>query len=187
VVVASLSVPQLIAWHGAMVQLGWHPKMIVGNTGTNTKAVIAQYADKGSFPQIGGGGSPDASIPVPGNKLITAFRNDIAAAGLDKDPVNYSAASMYGWVAVDALGKLAAIIKGDVNKTSLVAAARSVKKSKPIDVYGVFKWAPGAPGPAAAPRFRNGTGWAHKWDAQGQRWVMVKAVDTWKILGYKLP
>jgi ABC-type branched-subunit amino acid transport system substrate-binding protein len=187
VVVASLSVPQLIAWHGAMTQLGWHPKMIVGNTGTNTAGVIAQYADKGTFPQIGGGGSPDASIPVPGNKLITAFRRDIAASGLDKDAVNYSAASMYGWVAVDALAKLATIIKGDVNKTSLVAAARSVKKSKPIDFYGVFKWAPGSPGPAAVPRFRNGTGWAHKWDPQANRWVADRAYDTWKILGYKLP
>jgi ABC-type branched-subunit amino acid transport system substrate-binding protein len=187
VVVASLSVPQHIAWHAAMVQLGWHPKVIVTNTGTNTVAVVDQFADKGSIPMIGGGGTPDASVPVPGNKLITAFRKDIAASGLDKDPVNYSASSVIGWIAVDALGKLATKIKGEVNKTTLVAAAQKVTKKHPIDFYGLFQWAPGSPGPAAVPRFRAGTGWAHRWDAASNRWVTLKSYDTWKILGYKLP
>jgi hypothetical protein len=136
---------------------------------------------------IGGGGTPDASVAVPSNKLITAFRKDIAASGLDKDPVNYGSASVIGWLAVDALGKLSAKINGDVNKTTLVAAARKVTKAHPIDFYGVFQWAPGSPGPAAVPRFRAGTGWAHRWDANAQRWVTLKSYDTWKILGYKLP
>ncbi len=187
VVVASLSVPHHIAWHAAMQQLGWHPKMIVTNTSTVTDAVISQFADKGSIPMTGGGGTPDASVPTPGNKLITAFRNDIAAAKLGGDPVNYSAASVAGWVAVDAIGKLAAKIKGTVNKTTLITAARKVKKTNPINLYGVFSWAPGSSGPAAAPRYRAGTGYAHTWSTKAKRWVPVKSFNAWDILGYKLP
>jgi hypothetical protein len=152
-----------------------------------TTQLISQFPDKGSFPMIGGGSTPDATVAVPSSKLITAFRRDIAASGLDKDEVNFSAASMMGWVAVDAIGKLSNKIKGTVNKATLVAAARGTKKSKPIDIYGQFKWAPGSPGPAAVPRFRNGTGWAHRWDTGSSRWVTIRTWDNWNVLGYKLP
>jgi ABC-type branched-subunit amino acid transport system substrate-binding protein len=185
VVVASLSVPQHIAWHAAMQQLGWHPKLIVTNTATVTSDVIKQFADGGSFPMIGGSGTPDATVPNPKNKLITAFRNDIKSSGLDTNPVNYSAASMYGWLAVDALGKLAKQIKGEVNKTTLIAAVKKVTKKHPIDFYGAISWAPGSPGPAAVPQDRVGIGIAHKWT--DGRWVPAGTYDTWKVLGYKLP
>jgi ABC-type branched-subunit amino acid transport system substrate-binding protein len=187
VIVASLSVPQHIALQAAMAQLGWRPKVFVTNTGTVSEQVIGQFPNKGVSPMqlIGGGSTPDASQPNPKDKLITAFRNDIVASGLDKDIVNFSAASMMGWVAVDAMGKLAAKIKGDVDKTSLAAAARATTKKNPIDIYGYFKWAPGSPGPAAVPRFRNGTGFAHRWT--NGRWTLADQFDTWKILGYRLP
>ena len=187
VVLCSCPVPHHIAWHAAMVQLGWHPRVIVTNTGTVTDAVISQFADGGKFPMIGGAGTPDATVPNRKNKLITAFRKDIAASGLSKDSVNYSSSSMAGWLAVDALGKLSKRIKGTVNKRTLIAAARKVKKTHPIDMYRAFKWAPGSPGPAAVPRFRAGTSYAHTWDAGAKRWVFKRAFDSWKILGYKLP
>jgi ABC-type branched-subunit amino acid transport system substrate-binding protein len=187
VLVGSLSVPQHIALQAAMAQLGWRPKVFVTNTGTVSEAVINQFPNKGVSPMqlIAGGSTPDATQPAPGNKLVTAFRADITASGLDKDTVNFSAASMMGWVAIDAIGKLAARIKGDVNKASIIAATHSVTRKNPIDIYGVFKWAPGSTGPAAVPRFRNGTGFTHKWT--NGRWVPVGQVDTWKILGYRLP
>jgi ABC-type branched-subunit amino acid transport system substrate-binding protein len=185
VVVASLSVPQHIAWHAAMVQLGWHPKLIVTNTATVTAQIIAQFPDQGSFPMIGGSGTTDATVANGKNKLVTAFRNDIKAAGLDKDPVNFSAASVTGWLAVDALGKLAKTIKGEVNKTTLIAAVKKVTKKNPMDFYGQISWQPGSPGPAAVPRDRTGVGIAHKWE--NGRWVPVDTFDTWKVLGYKLP
>jgi ABC-type branched-subunit amino acid transport system substrate-binding protein len=185
VVVASLSVPQHIAWHAAMTQLGWHPKLIVTNTATVTAQVIAQFPDKGSFPMVGGSGTPDATIENPKNKLVTAFRKDITASGLDKDPVNFSAASMAGWLAVDALGKLSKQISGTVDKTTLIAAVKKVTKKKPMDFYGALSWQPGSPGPAAVPRDRSGVGVAHKF-VDG-RWVPGSTYDTWKVLGYKLP
>jgi hypothetical protein len=180
-------VPQHIALQAAMQQLGWHPKVFVSNTPTVTVQIIGQFPSgfDSSMKLVGGGATPDASQSNPKSKLITAFRTDIAASGLDKDAVNFSAASMAGWISVDALGKLSAKIKGDVNKTSLIAAARSVKKNKPIDFYGVYQWAPGSPGPAAVPRHRTGTSFAHRW-ANG-RWNLAGQFDTWKILGYKLP
>lgn len=187
VIVASLSVPQHIALQAAMQQLGWRPKAFVTNTGTVTSQVIDQFPNKGasSMQLIGGGSTPDATVANPRNALITAFRRDIAAAGLGDAAVNYSAASMMGWVAVDALAKLSAKIKGDVNKGTLAAAARSTKKANPIDIYGVFKWAPGSVGPAAVPRHRNGTGFSHRW--VGGRWISTRSFDTWQILGYRLP
>jgi ABC-type branched-subunit amino acid transport system substrate-binding protein len=185
VVVCSLSVPQHIAFHAAMVQLGWHPKLLVVNTATVTAQVIAQFADQGSIPMVAGSGTPDATVANGKSKIITAFRNDIKAAGLNSDPVNYSAASMTGWIAVDALGKLSKQIKGAVNKTTLIAAVQKVTKKNPMDFYGLISWQPGSPGPAAVPRDRNGVGIAHKWESG--RWVPVDTFDTWKVLGYKVP
>src|SRR5262249_11609866 len=143
---------------------GFRPKIFAGNTGTVTSAVIGQFPDGPgqSYRQIGGGGTPDATTPSK-DKMVTAFRADIAAAGVGNDPVHYSGASMYGWLAVKGLQFLADRIKGDVTKTSLIAAAHKVTKRNPIDFYGDFTWAPGSPGPAAVPRDRNGTGWAHEW------------------------
>ncbi len=186
-VVASLSVPQHIALQAAMQQLGWRPRAFVTNTGTVTTQVIGQFPNNGgsSMQLIGGGSTPDATVANPNNKLITAFRRDVAAAGLGGDEVNYSAASMMGWVAVDALGKLSAKIKGTVNKSTLTAAARATKKTNPIDIYGQFKWAPGSVGPAAVPRHRNGDGFAHRW--VNGRWVSTRQFNTWEILGYRLP
>ncbi len=187
IVVCSCSVPHLVALHAASKQLGFTPKVFLGNTGTVTSGVISQFVDGPgvNYKLLGGGGTPDASVANPKDKLITAFRNDIVASGLDKDPVNFSAASMYGWLAVVGLEKLAAKIKGDVTKTSLITAANSVTKKNPIDIYGAFPWAPGSPGPAAVPRDRNGVGWAHVW--KDGRYQVVGKYDTWKVLGYRLP
>jgi hypothetical protein len=173
--------------HAAAQQLGWYPTVHYGNTASQSVAVVSQYVDGPgkNYVLVGGSGWPDATTPNPSNKLITAFRKDINAAGLGNDPVNFSAVSFAGWAAVQSLQYLTQRVKGAVTKAALVAAAHTATVKKPISFYGVFSWAPGSPGPASVPCCRNGTIYAHIW--KDNHWNLTGTYNYWTTLGYKLP
>lgn len=82
---------------------------------------------------------------------IKKFVADMKAAGKDSDEVNLKALGVNGWLSVYAVQAIAKNIKGTITNTTLLAALRAQKK--PISLFGLVDFAPGAKGPAAYPRW----------------------------------
>ena len=82
---------------------------------------------------------------------VKKFVADMTAAGKSSDEINLKALGVNGWLSVYAVQAIAKNIKGDVTNTTLLAALRAQKK--PLNLFGLASFAPGAKGPAAYPRW----------------------------------
>jgi ABC-type branched-subunit amino acid transport system substrate-binding protein len=82
---------------------------------------------------------------------IKKFVADMTAAGKASDEINLKAVGINGWLSVYAVAAVAKNIKGTIDNKTLLAAMRAQKK--PINLFGLANFAPGAKGPAAYPRW----------------------------------
>ena len=182
--ICSCPVPTHVALDAAFNQIGYFPKVYVANAPTLTPAVISQFV-RPYDTMIGGSDLPvatDTKSPV-----AKAFVADVTAAGLANDPNNLDAVSEEGWLDVWALKKLADTLpKGTpVTNASMIKQALKTTTKNPINLFGVVKWSPGTPGPAAVPNDSNGFAFLNTFDASSKTYLpdSETPVDVWKFLG----
>ena len=78
------------------------------------------------------------------------------AAGKASDEINLKPLGINSWLSVYAVAEASKWVKGAVNATTLTRAMRAQKK--PVNLFGLTTWNPGAKGPAAFPRWSSSQG-----------------------------
>jgi ABC-type branched-subunit amino acid transport system substrate-binding protein len=86
---------------------------------------------------------------------IRRFVAEMQAAGKAGDEVNMKPLGVNGWLTIYGIAEVAKGIQGDLTTASLVQAMR--RQTKPINLQGLVRWAPGRRGPAAFPRYGSVT------------------------------
>jgi ABC-type branched-subunit amino acid transport system substrate-binding protein len=119
------------------------------NTGSIGEAEASQIGAPADGMVLGGTAPTFRDTTYPG---IRKFVADMKAAGKD-DPSLMKAVGVNGWLSVYAVAAIAKNVKGNLDNVSLLAALR--KQKKPIDLFGLVSFSPGASGPAAFPRWSS--------------------------------
>jgi ABC-type branched-subunit amino acid transport system substrate-binding protein len=83
---------------------------------------------------------------------IRKWNAEMKAAG-KTEPADTKPNALNSWLAIHGVALLAKKINGPVTATNLTAALRAQKK--PLDLFGLASWSPGARGPAAYPRWNG--------------------------------
>jgi ABC-type branched-subunit amino acid transport system substrate-binding protein len=83
--------------------------------------------------------SPFPSTRDLSNPGIKKFNQELDAAGVGNDAVVRRAAGLNAWLAMHAMADVAKGIKGDVTAKSMTDA---LKKSGPVDLFGITTWEP---------------------------------------------
>jgi ABC-type branched-subunit amino acid transport system substrate-binding protein len=97
--------------------------------------------------------SPFPSIHDTSNPGIKLFNAQLDAGGAGNDPALRRSAGLNAWLAMHALAKIGATIKGDITAASMASALQS---SGPVDLFGILSWDPsklGSSGYGQFPRF----------------------------------
>src|SRR5205823_2149570 len=89
----------------------------------------------------------DTSLPG-----VRKWVAEMKAAGKDS-AADLKPNGFNSWLGLHGVAMLAKTIKGDLTAASLQTALK--KQKKPLDLFGIVKWAPGKTGPAAYPRLSN--------------------------------
>ena len=118
------------------------------NSGSIGEPEAAQIGAPAEGMLIGGIFPTFRDTSLPGIKKFVA---DMTAAGKSTDEINLKALGVNGWLSVYAVQAVAKNITGTINNTTLLAALRAQKK--PVNLFGLVDFAPGAKGPAAYPRW----------------------------------
>jgi ABC-type branched-subunit amino acid transport system substrate-binding protein len=170
--------PAQIAFFKAKAALGLDMKVQATSLSVG-EPEAAQFPDKGASLYTGAVLPPYTATNVP---AVVRWIADLRAAGMADDPVNFKERSFISWLGVQAVKKLSLKVpKGQpVNKTTLVAAARRLKK---VDLFGMVQWCPACKGPAAFPRASNPNVYAIKFVDGKPQLVSKQPVNAWKALG----
>jgi ABC-type branched-subunit amino acid transport system substrate-binding protein len=149
-------------------------------TGSGTAIAPTSYA---SMPNGGDGMYVGQALPPANTEpRFQPFRDQLKAAGLDDNPVNFDGVSAKAWLSTWALKKLCDSITGPCNKQTLLKAART---AKPIDLFGILKWDPAAKGPAAYPYQTVGSAYVLKVANSDLQLATKTPVDYFATLGIK--
>ena len=133
----------------AATALGLKP-LWAHNTGSIGEPEAAQIGSPSEGMLLGGIYPSFRDTSEPG---IRRFMADMRAAGKADDEINLKPLGINGWLSVYAVNEIAKNIRGEINNQTLLAAMR--KQRKPINLFGLVSWAPGARGPAAFPRWSS--------------------------------
>ena len=119
------------------------------NTGSIGEPEAAQIGAPSEGMLLGGIYPSFRDTNLPGIKRFVA---EMTASGKASDEINLKPLGINAWISVYAVAEAAKWIKGNtVNATTLTRAMRAQKK--PVNLFGLVTWAPGAKGPAAFPRW----------------------------------
>jgi ABC-type branched-subunit amino acid transport system substrate-binding protein len=128
--------------------LGVRPLWSV-QSGTFGESDIQQVGDPAEGMMVAAPFPPYRATQYPG---IRRFNAEMTAAGKN-EPLQRKPVAVDTWLSVYAIATLGKRMKGQLTNTTLMAALKAQKK--PMNLFGLYDFVPGKPGPAAFPRWSN--------------------------------